>query len=105
MTWDHSTSAVKFDLASSEGGDAENIVILNLDSSVDFEAEMKLRLSSLDKVRIPQFSYVGMFAGATKPKPFQRKRPNLSKLPSGKLPPLNEMRMMATELHSCQCSQ
>jgi hypothetical protein len=39
-----------------------------------------------------------MFAGATKPKPFQRKRPNLSYLPSGKLPPLNEMRATALQL-------
>jgi hypothetical protein len=43
--------------------------------------------------------YVGMFAGETKPKPFQRKRPNLSTLPNGKLPPLHEMRAQALTLH------
>jgi hypothetical protein len=44
-------------------------------------------------------STTGMFAGATKPKPFQRKRPNLSHLPSGKLPTLHDMRNLALDLH------
>ena len=43
--------------------------------------------------------YIGMFAGSTKPKPFQRKRPNLSRLAAGKLPPLQDMRNMAVQLH------
>ena len=43
--------------------------------------------------------YVGIFAGATKPKPFQRKRPNLSRLPAGKLPSLQVMRNLALDLH------
>jgi hypothetical protein len=41
-----------------------------------------------------------MFAGATKPKPFQRKRPNLSKLPASKLPGLVDMRNQALDLHN-----
>ena len=40
-----------------------------------------------------------MFAGESKPKPFQRKRPNLSKLPQGKLPLLHDMRQQALQLH------
>ena len=36
--------------------------------------------------------------GATKPKPFQRKRPNLSHLPSAKLPSLHDMRSMALKV-------
>lgn len=40
-----------------------------------------------------------MFAGANKPKPFQRKRPNVSHLPAGKLPSLNDMRNSALDLH------
>eukprot|EP00605_Chrysophyceae_sp_TOSAG23-4_P000698 GSChrysophyteH1.ASY1.ANO1.782.1 assembled CDS len=48
---------------------------------------------------VPFPMYIGMFAGSTKPKPFQRKRPNLSRLPSGKLPQLQDMRSMAVNLH------
>ena len=78
-------------------------MIINLLNSVEFEQEIKLRLSGVSHTdntfRVPQFMYVGMFAGATKPKPFQRKRPNISSLPSGKLPNLNDMRNMAFDLH------
>ena len=49
--------------------------------------------------RAPSTMYVGIFAGATKPKPFQRKRPNLSRLPAGKLPSLQVMRNLALDLH------
>ena len=42
---------------------------------------------------------INLSSGATKPKPFQRKRPNLSHLPSAKLPSLNDMRSMALKLH------
>ena len=72
-------------------------------NSIEFEGELKLRLSaaatSNPQIKVPSPMYVGMFAGATKPKPFQRKRPNVSHLPSGKLPSLNEMRNMALDLH------
>lgn len=44
------------------------------------------------QMKVPYPMYVGMFAGSTKPKPFQRKRPNLSRLPAGKLPALTDMR-------------
>lgn len=44
--------------------------------------------------------YVGMFAGATKPKPFQRKRPNISKVRAGKLPILPLMREIAIRRHN-----
>lgn len=78
-------------------------VILTLANSVEFEGEMKLRLSaaasSNRSMKIPSPMYVGMFAGANKPKPFQRKRPNLSYLPSGKLPTLHDMRTKALDLH------
>lgn len=42
--------------------------------------------------------YVGIFAGPNKPKPFQRKRPNLSNLAQAKLPSLKEMRTTALDL-------
>lgn len=68
--------------------------------SVELEGELKLRLASACKGnKPPNTLYVGMFAGATKPKPFQRKRPNLSHLHSSKLPPLPEMRSLAIELN------
>ena len=41
-----------------------------------------------------------MFAGATKPKPFQRKRPNISKVRAGKLPVLPVMREIAIRRHN-----
>jgi hypothetical protein len=81
----------------------ESSITLELANSIEFEGELKLRYSSLLQrergFRIPMPMYIGMFAGSTKPKPFQRKRPNLSNLPSGKLPPLADMRKQALELH------
>ena len=63
---------------------------------------MKLRFSVLASThrefRVPTPLYMGMFAGATKPKPFQRKRPNQSLLPAGKLPTLHDMRSMSLQL-------
>lgn len=74
-----------------------------MSNSIEFEGELKLRLtaaaSANQLTKIPSPSYVGMFAGANKPKPFQRKRPNLSHLPAGKLPSLNDMRNSALDLH------
>ena len=104
ISWDHGNSEVKLDLTKSEEDDENTnpYVILTLANSVEFEGEVKLRLNGFAAAnkgaKVPSPMYVGMFAGATKPKPFQRKRPNLSKLPSGKLPPLTEMRNQALEL-------
>ena len=68
--------------------------------SVEFEGEIKLRLKGMGSgVRLPPTTYIGMFAGATKPKPFQRKRPNLSTLAPSKLPTLHDMRSLAMQLH------
>lgn len=100
IAWDHANSELKLTLTAT---DEENFLILTLGNSVEFEQEMKLRLTAASHsnrgVKNPAPMYVGMFAGATKPKPFQRKRPNLSHLPTGKLPPLNDMRNMALDLH------
>lgn len=70
-----------------------------MSNTIELEGELKLRLSQ-PGVRPPVTMYVGMFAGESKPKPFQRKRPNLSKLPQGKLPLLHDMRMQALQLHN-----
>ena len=69
-----------------------------MSNTIELEGELKLRFST-PGVRPPSIMYVGMFAGESKPKPFQRKRPNLSKLPQGKLPLLHDMRTQALQLH------
>lgn len=81
----------------------DDLIILTMAVSVEFEGELKLRLSGMAATgrgfKIPPTMYVGMFAGATKPKPFQRKRPNLSTLAPSKLPHLHDMRSLALQLH------
>ena len=76
-------------LVTSADGESDSFIILVLLNSVEFEQELNLRFTgvfhSSPEFRVPQFMYLGMFAGATKPKPFQRKRPNISRLASGKL--------------------
>ena len=81
-----------------------DLVILTMAVSVEFEGELKLRIGSMADgnertFKPPTIMYVGMFAGATKPKPFQRKRPNLSLLAPSKLPHLHDMRSLALQLH------
>lgn len=73
-------------------------VSFRVENSIDLEDELKQRAKAeafraRNDRREPQASptsvYLGMFAGFTKPKPFQRKRPNLSfTVPEGKLPTL-----------------
>jgi len=102
ISWDHANSEVKLVFKSGEDS-GENFLILTMANSIEFEGELKLRLSSMVAstrgAKLPSTMYVGVFAGATKPKPFQRKRPNLSRLPAGKLPSLHVMRNMALDLH------
>jgi hypothetical protein len=97
IAWDHASGEVKIELES-----PEDFAILTMANSVDFERELRLRFvktaSKDGKWKIPTPMYVGIFAGANKPKPFQRKRPNISNLPLGKLPGLREMRSAAIEL-------
>mmetsp|Transcript_20592 Transcript_20592/g.34484 ORF Transcript_20592/g.34484 Transcript_20592/m.34484 type:complete len:1027 (+) Transcript_20592:169-3249(+) len=105
ISWDHANSEVKFIFKTAdEGADApENSLIMTMTNSIEFEGEMKLRFSAMmaqaRNARAPTTMYIGIFAGATKPKPFQRKRPNLSNLPAGKLPTLQVMRSMALDMH------
>lgn len=76
----------------------DGFVIFKMANTIELEGELKLRTSAPGMFP-PPVMYVGMFAGESKPKPFQRKRPNLSKLPVGKLPGLMDMRSQALELH------
>lgn len=98
IAWDHANSEVKMSFRADD-----NYVIITLQNSVEFEGEMKLRLSAAASshrgMKIPSPMYIGMFAGAHKPKPFQRKRPNLSYIPASKLPTLHDMRNTALDLH------
>lgn len=100
--WDHANSEVKFIVKRPDTEDSN--VILSIPSTVEFEHELKLRLTGISQsnggFKMPSFNYVGMFAGSTKPKPFQRKRPNLSNLPAGKLPKLQIMRQIAVDNHN-----
>ena len=109
IAWDHSVSGVKLttapeqlspsaaDRASSE----PRYLILHVENSLELERDLRLRLKGAAQpgARFPLFQYVGMFAGPTKPKPFQRKRPNLTHKAQAKLPPLAAMRQWAMEHH------
>ena len=83
-------------------------LIVKVINSLELESELRLRFQGLSAAcraqgltppKIPSFNYVGMYAGATKPKPFQRKRANLSHQKQGKLPPLSTMRDIALARH------
>ena len=83
-------------------------------NSLELESELRLRFQGLSAAcraqgltppKIPSFNYVGMYAGATKPKPFQRKRANLSTRAQGKLPSLTTMRTLAAFLLCSALSQ
>jgi len=96
LAWDHSVSGVKFTQGSSSG---TTYVVVHVENSLELERDIRLRLKGAARpgARFPAFQYVGMFAGPTKPKPFQRKRPNLTDRAQGKLPPLSSMRHWAME--------
>lgn len=100
IAWDHAHSEIKLGVNRDE---EQNFVILTMANTIELEQELKLRFNSLAQqnrgMKVPFPMYIGMFAGATKPKPFQRKRPNLSTLAIGKLPPLHDMRGDALILH------
>lgn len=98
LDWDHSASSVK--LTTTSGA----YVAVRVVNSLELESEAKLRLRGLAQsgggsLNL-QFNYLGVFAGPTKPKPFQRKRANLSKYEQGKLPPLGTMRDLALKRHT-----
>jgi hypothetical protein len=97
---------VKFSL-STPGFEIPEFVILHVPMSVELESELQQRfrtLASDSGTPTPPFAYVGVFAGETKPKPFQRKRPNISRIPAGKLPVLSSMREIAVRHHFGSCA-
>ncbi len=78
-------------------------MIAQTDNSIELESDLKSRFNfisvKMKSFKWPTMSYIGMFAGAQKPKPFQRKRPNLSSIPAGKLPTLSQMRETSLQLY------
>ena len=102
LEWDHSCSSVKI-TANAAGG--ESFVVVKVGNSLELESEAKLRIRGLSRQGSGQqlnltFAYCGTYAGPTKPKPFQRKRANLSTRPQGKLPPQALMRDLAIARHT-----
>ncbi len=122
LTWDHSSSSLKVghEAAGSTAVDPKNpggepavngesgsgppelvFISIRVENSIDLEDELKQRAKA-EAVRArevgrafvaPTSVYLGIFAGFTKPKPFQRKRPNLSfTVPEGRLPMLKVKR-------------
>jgi len=80
----------------------KQFIIFLVGNSIELEGNVKLRLKGLSRkmggtMRLPQSLYIGMFAGVTKPKPFQRKRASLTTDTSEQLPPLEAMRSWAID--------
>jgi len=96
ITFDHSVSAVKI------AWSRDHFIIVNVDNSLEIDSEFTLRLKGRkspesNAARKCSVEYLGVYA-MEKPKPFQRKRGNLSaRLPQGSnLPPIVTMRAVAT---------
>jgi|MDSY01.1.fsa_nt_gb hypothetical protein len=100
LLWDHQHSSVKIRTLKNE------FLIFAVENSLELEQELTKRFAQgieaklLSLQNIPNFSYLGMFAGPTKPKPFERKRANLTQLKQSKMPALTKMREIAIERHN-----
>jgi hypothetical protein len=81
------------------------LLTLKVENSLELEQNLSLRFTGAVREQmlapnaVPSFAYLGMFAGPTKPKPFERKRANLTVIKQGKMPPLSVMRSLALERH------
>ena len=95
MIWDHSNTKGKFTFILSNSipqlsqlkqeKEETGWVIISFENTLEIEVEIRLRMKSYSLKEenidiIPNFQYIGVYAGESKPKPFQRKRPSL--LPS-----------------------
>lgn len=131
LTWDHSRSSVKVghgpaavtpdssECDESGGciedgdrkGDPDDLfVTIRVENSLELEDELKqraraearrARVEGQERMPRPSSIYLGMFAGYTKPKPFQRRRPNLSfTVPEGELPSLQVRVLLAAVVKS-----
>ena len=87
IAWDHQQSQVRFKKQAPDEDSDYPYSIFLVANSLELEANIKLRLKGLANrvrggARLPSSQYIGMFAGVTKPKPFQRKRASLTTDPS-----------------------
>ena len=83
------------------GGDGP-FIILESENSSELEQELKLRIAAArhnngNSTPAPSITYVGIFAGAEKPKPFQRKRASLIINATDALPSPQSMRRMSMQ--------
>jgi hypothetical protein len=77
VTWDHQHSAFRIVKL-----DTEEFVTLHVTNSSELEQDLGARINAVcegEGVQAPAVTYVGIFAGTQKPKPFQRKRASLTK--------------------------
>jgi hypothetical protein len=102
ITWDHQNTSTRIEIRAATAGE---FLTLEVENSLELEQNLSLRFVGavreklLAPTQVPSFSYLGMFAGPTKPKPFERKRANLTQIKQGKMPPLALMREIALERH------
>jgi hypothetical protein len=82
-------------------GDKDAYIIFGLENSTEVEQELSVRIkyafSSAGRAGGPATTYMGIFAGAEKPKPFQRKRASLVQNPTDKLPSPQTMRRLSMQ--------
>ena len=75
-----------------------NFVTLAVGNSTELEQNMSLRIQATQQERggkAPAISYIGIFSGAEKPKPFQRRRASLTQNVSDALPSPQVMRRIS----------
>jgi hypothetical protein len=101
--FDHNTNQIRLFIP---GDNADNVIVLGVADSVELEKDIEARLGAQDDIGAfaaaaarPSTVYVGIFAGATKPTAFQRRRPVLAALPPGYASRPAEMRAVALGLH------
>jgi hypothetical protein len=102
ILWDHQNTSLRIEIRAAAAGE---FMTFNVENSLELEQNLGLRFIGAVREKLcaasqlPTFSYLGMFAGPTKPKPFERKRANLTAIQQGKMPPLVQMRQIALERH------
>jgi hypothetical protein len=101
---------IEFAVMDALSGDTGASFIVKVERSAEVEKQVAARISALfnpaESERAegtamkpagpqPAFSYIGIFAGAEKPKPFQRKRASLTMNTNERLPSASTMRRLS----------
>ena len=84
------------------GASEQPFVVILTENSTEVEQELKMRISAAREnsgnvTPDPSVTYVGIFAGSEKPKPFQRKRASLIITGNDALPTPQAMRRMSMQ--------